>query len=145
MTFTCILYSDICLSICGIMRCLRDSELAGLGTTNLRVKGWRTSSFSSRCFSSASFSIMLACASLVSSSFSFRSLCLKTFSRFCKAARDNQQLVGPPALGLGSVCGGINTASRWSYLEMSPLSFSARALFSWHSLVLRLLCSSIWA
>lgn len=40
---------------------------------------------------------------------------------------------------------GISTASRWSYCEMSPLSFSARALFSWHSLVLRLLCSSIWA
>lgn len=43
-----------------------------------------------------------------------------------------------------SVCDRINTASRWSYCEMSPFSFSARALFSWHSLVLRLLCSSIW-
>lgn len=42
-------------------------------------------------------------------------------------------------------CVRINTASRWSYCEMSPLSFSARALFSWQSLVLRLLCSSIWA
>lgn len=40
---------------------------------------------------------------------------------------------------------GVSTASRWSYCEISPLSFSARALFSWHSLVLRLLCSSIWA
>ncbi|TNN78224.1 hypothetical protein EYF80_011464 [Liparis tanakae] len=28
---------------------------------------------------------------------------------------------------------------------MRPFSFSARALFSWHSCVLRLLCSSIWA
>lgn len=43
------------------------------------------------------------------------------------------------------MCSRVNTASRWSYCEMSPLSFSARALFSWHSLVFRLLCSSIWA
>lgn len=28
---------------------------------------------------------------------------------------------------------------------MRPLSFSARSLFSWHSLLFRLLCSSIWA
>lgn len=44
-----------------------------------------------------------------------------------------------------SICGRIITASRWSYCEMRPLSFSARALFSWQSLVFRLLCSSIWA
>lgn len=51
----------------------------------------RTSSFSSLCFSSASFSSMFACVSLVSSSFSFRSLCLKTFSRFWKTVRGTDE------------------------------------------------------
>lgn len=41
MTFTCILYSDSCLSICGIVRCLRDNELPGLRSTNMRLKSSR--------------------------------------------------------------------------------------------------------
>lgn len=109
-----------------------------------------TNSLSSLCFSSVSFRIMFACASLVSSSFSLRSLCLNTFSRFCEqtliqgVTEKSQRHTF--CFHSGRACAvSISTASRWSYCEMRPLSFSARALFSWHSLVLRLLCSSIWA
>lgn len=125
----------------------------------------RTSSFSSLCFSSVSFRIMLACVSLVSSSFSFRSLCLKTFSRFWKEVYERKlfdfllrRVTKNPNTVTDNSCVWqltqrpwrvsrvrIHTASRWSYCEMSPFSFSARAPFSWQSAVLRLLCSSIWA
>lgn len=33
-TFTCILYSDTCLSICGTTRCLQEREHPGVRTTN---------------------------------------------------------------------------------------------------------------
>lgn len=93
MTFTCTLDSAVCFSSCGILKCSMKMSIRRL---ELQIHYWsarqiwytkRTSSLSSLCLSSASFSIMFACVSLVSSSFSFRSLCLKTFSRFWKTVR----------------------------------------------------------
>lgn len=146
MTFTCILYSDTCLSICGIMRCLQENEHPGIRTANMLLNSSR-------------YQLLLQPVLLLGLLQYHVCLCefglqqllfqISVFEDLLQVLQRSQikslTAKTPHSLACVSVCDGVSTASRWSYFEMSPLSFSARALFSWHSLVLRLLCSSIWA
>lgn len=146
MTFTCILYSDSCLSICGIMRCLRDNELAGLRSTNMRLKSSRYQFLLQPVLLLGLLRYHVGLGHFGLQQLLLQISVLEDLLQVLQSSQIKSLKSGTPTAQLAfRVREGINTASRWSYFEMRPLSFSARALFSWHSLLLRLLCSSIWA